>query len=241
MSNFFRSRDFLSSRLSFVLAILLYLSLALSGIHYGLPVENHPLSFNCDETTWLEALSHLNPKQGKWNPHPQLQHPTLYLEAYAATVAILAKAGWIPSTKIKNGFEPIRNNSAAFIWPRAILQVLFGVILLIAVWRIASILFGASAAGISVLLLAVTPSLIGASHFSQANLPVASLAFLALGAMLIHEHKGGDERRWFYIATFLTGFAASAKYSAAPLALPLAYLCLRQREDRWRMMAGGIL
>ena len=83
------------SVLALFCAIAVYMTLSLAGIHYGLPQENHPLSYNTDETTWLEALASIRPSEGRFNPHPKFTHPTFYLEAYGVAVGVLAKAHWI--------------------------------------------------------------------------------------------------------------------------------------------------
>ncbi len=154
------------------IALGLYLVFALAGIHYGLPHDNHLLSYNADETTWLEAVSLIKP--GHYNPHPHLAHPTFYLEVYGTTLAVLAKTGWLPNGQSKEWFRNHPDQFARIYLAGRYVQVAFGVLLLVAAWGVGQLVFGRLAAGLAVLLLAVTPSLVAASHFSQANVPVAT-------------------------------------------------------------------
>jgi hypothetical protein len=226
----------------FLVAFLLYFSLSWSGIRYGLPHENHLLSYNADETTWLEALSRLRPHEGKLNPHPWLAHPTLYLWVYGGTIAVLDKAGWISASQSKEWFRNNPHQFARLFLAGRILQIGCGFLLLIGMAFFAYRLYGYGTAVMSFCLLAVTPSLIGASHFSQANIPVTTLTFFSLGLMLLHEKDRTRYGKTFLRgAAFLAGLAVSTKYSAAPLALALLYWGWKS-ENRWQeLLTLGVL
>src|SRR5205823_1786796 len=78
----------------------------------------------------------------------------------------------------------------------------------------------------------VTPSFVAASHFSQASLPVAALAFLSLGCLMLDAHYARRNPGWLLAAAFFCGLAISTKYSAFPMLLPIAYRTLQRRSPR---------
>ena len=209
------------SAITLIFSLGIYASLAFAGIHYGLPDSQHALSYNCDETTWLEALSYIRPEHN-FNPHPHLAHPTLYLEMYAVSVFVAAKAGWIPLHQDKEWFRQHPEVFARFYLAGRYLQIACGVSLLLLMWLLARSVFNAWVANVSTILLSVTPSLISASHFSQASLPVCLFSFAALACLIIYAHQDYKDVRWIYGAAFVIGCAISAKFSALGLMPALA-------------------
>jgi MFS family permease len=219
--------------------LLLYGTLAFRGLHYGLPNVHHALSYNCDETTWLEALSRIKTEQ-RLNPHPQLAHPTFYLGIYGAALGTAGLLGWVPLHADK---ERLRQNPglfARFYLVGRYLQILFGILLIASFWGVVRALWGPLAAGISTLLLSVTPAFIAASHFSQASLPVTALSFWSLACVLWDVRQNPSHRRWLYLGAFLGGLAISTKYSAFPIAPVLLYRAF-QRTPRGRSLAETAL
>src|SRR4051812_33317964 len=83
-------------------ALFLYIALALGGIRYGLPHKGHMLSYDCDEYTWLEALSRIKP--AKLNPAPELHSPTGYLWMYGAAVGVASAVGILPTGQSKEWY-----------------------------------------------------------------------------------------------------------------------------------------
>jgi hypothetical protein len=195
--------------------LALYLVLSLGGIRFGLPDEGHLLSYNPDETTWIEGMALIQPSQGRYNPHPDFPIPTFYLMAYGAALGVGAATHWIPLGQSKAFFFTHRNLFARFYLAGRFLQGIFGLILLLAVWRSVSRWYGPPTAFWATLLLAVSPSLVAASHFSQANVPVTLLAYLSL-ACLVEESVSNSPRSNVLVAgAMLAGLAMSTKYSAA--------------------------
>lgn len=217
----------LYSKVVFVLALLVYTTLALKGIHYGLPHENHLLTYNSDETTWIEALSRIRPQEHRFNPHPEFGHPTFYLGVYGLMLGVLSKTGWITLGQSKEWFRDHPEEFAKIFLAGRYLQVIFGFLLMFAVWITATHHFGRPAANLSAMLLAITPSLIGASHFSQANIPVAFLAFVAFACLFTYECDHQNNLFMLRVGAFVAGLAVSTKYSAIPFVLPFAYWGLR--------------
>jgi hypothetical protein len=211
------------------MALLVYLVLALSGIRYGLPHGDRLLSYNPDETTWMEALSRIRP--GHLNPAPVLITPTGYLEMYGAAVGLARITGYIPHLGDKEWYRTHPEKFARFYSVGRYLQVLFALLMLMTVWSVSRQVFSLYAANITVLLLSITPSLVAASHFSQANVPVAALASVSLGALLLDSHTRRINPGWLWLGALFCGVAIGTKYSAMPLLLPVAYQSWERRAS----------
>ena len=202
------------------IAAACYLSMAIAGMHFGLPDSGHNLSYNCDELNYIEVLSRLKPSEGKINPHPFFTHPTGYLLMNGTALLAMRAVGWIP----KGDQEFFRLNPylfARFYLVGRTLQVFFGLALLIAGWFVFRKIWGDSVASYTLLLLAVSPSFVATSHFSQANMPVALFMFFALAALWFGVSKGFAEK-WLYFASYLNGLAISIKVSALAFFAPIA-------------------
>jgi hypothetical protein len=210
--------------------LLIYLALAFSGIHYGLPKSDRVLSYNTDETTWLEAIGRMK-SENRLNPHPTLGHPTFYLGIYGAALGTAGLTGWLPIRADKEWLRKHPDQFARFYLVGRYLQILFGVLLILSFWALIRTIWGATAAGISTLLLSVTPAFIAASHFSQASLPVTALTFWSLACLLMDGHRKPDHPRWVYAGALFAGLAISTKYSAFPLVFPLFYQIWHHRPQ----------
>lgn len=69
---------------------------AFGGIRYGLPDDDHILTYNCDETQWLEAFTYIQPSKGRWSRQPLLHRPAGYFLLYGAGIAAPGAVGWLP-------------------------------------------------------------------------------------------------------------------------------------------------
>src|SRR5258708_10354380 len=213
------------SRSIFSLSVLIYLGMALGGIRYGLPDSGRLLSYNPDETTWIEFLSYARPER-HFNPYPEMKHPAFYLLVYGATLYAADKLHWIPLHASKSYFRTHREALARFYLAGRLIQVIFGALLLYLMWRVALAFFGTAAGNIAVFFLAVTPAFVAACHVSRANIPVAFLVFCSLAALL-KDIAADDNRNWLLAASFLTGLAISAKFSALSVMPLLLYRASR--------------
>jgi hypothetical protein len=96
---------------------------------------------------------------------------------------------------------------------------------------------------VAALLVALAPTLIGASRSIFTDTLMAALALWALERMLAWRERGGAGR--LAAATVLVGLATGAKYPAAVLLLPLAWVLGERRGARglalWLALAASAL
>lgn len=205
-----------------VASIVLYLFLSITGIFYGLPDKDRILSYNCDETTWVEGLSLIKAERG-YNPHPQFVVPTGYLLMYGAAIGFSAVVNYIPLNKSKEWFREHPDKFARFYLVGRTLQIVCGLILLMFLWGVFGAVFGSSVANTFALIISVTPAFISTSHFSQASMPVALLCNMSIGVLLYGARQAKPHRLWFYVAAALAGYGLGTKLSALALVVPLIY------------------
>ncbi|MCG3204667.1 MAG: hypothetical protein KCHDKBKB_01382 [Elusimicrobia bacterium] len=203
------------------MAAVVYLSLSLAGIRYGLPDSGHFFSYNCDELNYIEVLSQLNPREGKLNPHPFYTHPTCYLFMNATALLIAQKIGWIPSGD-KEFFRKNPHLFARFYLVGRGLQILCGLAILVACGFFLKKIFNSHVASITVFFLSVCPAFIAASHFSQASIPVALFATISILSLLMALQEEFSNR-WLFVGSFFAGVAIGTKYSALALFAPVLY------------------
>jgi len=215
-------------------ALILFSTLAILGVRYGLPDQGHILSYNCDETIWIEALGHLTAEHG-YNPNPELNSPSFALLPFATASWIAMKSGWISPNHDKNYLHDHPEQFGRFYLIGRLLQAGSGVLLIYTVWLVARKMYGLLCANLACLLVALTPGIIAASHFMQPNLMVAAVAMGSIGLFLLYE-KEPERRSLLLWGSFFGGLALSTKYSAAPLLFIVLYTSWRS-APRWKNVA----
>lgn len=233
--NAIRHSPWISAGLACIL--ILYLTLSFAGIRYGLPDRDHILSYNCDETIWIEGLHFM--RDGKFfNPQPHIHQPTLYLSAFGVGVAAASVAGLIPISQSKEFFRTNPHLFARLYMVGRVMQVLFGILFLLLLFWVAKKYFGPETGILAAALLCFTPSLIAASHFSQASIPVSVLSLIAMAFWFKYGETQFSEPKWFFWGSVFTGLAISTKYSALSLAGPFLYISFLNLK-RWKTMSIG--
>lgn len=208
------------------MALSSYLWFGVSGLRFGLPDAHHILSYNCDETNWIESLGKLTRENG-YNPHPHLNQPAFFLQSYAAAAWIAVKTGYLTIPKSLAYLRDHPDAFARYFLVGRSLQIVYGIALLFVMWFGLSRLLGPGAASAAVLLMSVTPGLVAASHFIQSNLPVTTLSFAAIVFLMLDERNPKGPRRWLWLGSFFCGLALMTKFSAAPLFLVALYQAAR--------------
>jgi hypothetical protein len=198
------------------------------GLGYGLPTKSRWRSVNVDELTWLQGLSRMRPANLDFNPKSHHQ-PHLYFYTLGAALRAADTLGLVD---VRPDKEHYRKHSAS--WARLYLvgrwlQVAFGVACLVLIYFLGRAIDGAWTGVLAALLFALTPGMVGAAHFNQANVPVTFFVLAALLGSLRVARGGGIA--WGLAAGSLAGIAISTKYSALPL-LPVLGLAhaLRRRS-----------
>src|SRR5205814_727150 len=116
-----------------------------------------------------------------------------------------------------------------FYFVGRLIQVLCGVLLLIAmVWAVGTA-FNTNAAALSALLLAVNPTFVSTSQFSQASMPVTFLSFMSVAFLLRGLNRKIPKDSDFLWACFFCGFAIGTKLSALAFLAALAFYAFQCR------------
>ena len=214
-----------------LIPLCLYLGLALGGLNYGLPNPNHIQSYNCDEFTWLQAIAKMRPSQGNINPYPGLTLPSAYLELYGLLIVSAGVFGWIPLHEgpqwVHYGAGTITRLYLLGRW----IQVFSGIFILLNLWLLGRRLFNTETGLYAALLMAVMPAFVAASHFSQANLPVAALSLLSLTVLLWNSSSESLQEKDLLLAALIAGLAISTKYSAGVLLAPLGWVLMQRKRS----------
>jgi 4-amino-4-deoxy-L-arabinose transferase-like glycosyltransferase len=185
------------------------------GLDFGLPyLEARP-----DESTIIRHTMAFF--SGDPNPH-FFNYPSLYLyllfAAYLSYFLIGRGFGFFssPDDLIARFIHDPYN---IFLIDRA-LSVFFGTATILVVFYLARRLWGRRTALVAALFMALAYLHARDSHFGTTD---AAMVFLALTAMLfiVRARQEGSEKNYL-LAGLLTGLAASTKYNAVLLVLPLA-------------------
>ncbi len=127
----------------------------------------------------------------------------------------------------------LRDDFASIVLVGRALSALAGVLTVLAVFRLASRVFGAPTGLLAAAFLACCALHIQCSHFLATDVTLTLLVVLALHACVVLAERGRP--RDALVAGAVTGLALATKISAAPLALPL--LIAAAWPDRRRLPA----
>jgi Dolichyl-phosphate-mannose-protein mannosyltransferase len=179
------------------------------GLRFGLPYFEHPDEWAVAD----EALRML--RTGNFSPL-SYTYPTLYVYLQVGVAALHyawgATAGIYPTPE---AIDPARY----YIWART-LTASMGVSLTGLTYLIGRRAYGRTVGLIAALLLAILPTAVGDAHYVTVDTPAAF--FMALAFLIIL----GVRNRWhtfwqIFIAGFVVGLAASTKYTAGVVVMPL--------------------
>ncbi len=205
-------------RLPLALLLILSVGLSLYGLDFGLPNRNHAYPYNPDEWTPMQALRAMEPSQLDFNPHYFIG-PTLPIYMWGATFGAAHLAGWLSITGGERFYFDHPEHLARMLYAGRLWSVLFGALIVWAVYLLARRLgLSRGTALLAAFLAAIHPSDVVHNHFMKVN---PMVTFLILAALLAMDHwvrRGG--RKGLLLTGMFTGAALSTKYSAAML-LPL--------------------
>lgn len=215
--------------------LLLALVVRLVGLSADLPVMHHP-----DEPVNLRVIDAMV-TSGDPDPH-FFNYPSLFLYLQAALHLDGPLLGWIPGLAERAPVTQVMGVSYAPTTGSVLvhrgLTVAFGVLMVLAGWLTTRRLSTAVApAAVTATLLALSPTLIENSRLITPDVPAGLLVALALLASVWLLQSGS----WMACATAgaVVGLAASAKYTAALVAVPVVLAAVlgsptRPAESRTR-------
>jgi 4-amino-4-deoxy-L-arabinose transferase-like glycosyltransferase len=207
-------------RVLLVLCVVTALCLRVWGIWFGLPF----LHARPDEEKIVDIA--VNMWRAGPNPH-FFNYPTafIYVIAVAARLAI-AIGQWIGVVGA-GGFTAAaaQHISAIYLMDRVIVAVL-GTATVLLIFRVARRLFDEDVALVAAAFAATAFLLVRDGHFGVTDVPLAFMITLAFGAIV---SRPLDSRHWASVvgAAALCGLAASTKYNALLLCVPLAIAIVR--------------
>lgn len=213
----------------------LALALRLTGIGYGLPAV-----FNADEPHLVNVAVSLG--GGSLNPR-FFKYPSLWIYALftAYGAYFLAWSGFGLTRSAQQFGEFFVWNPEGFYLIGRLLAALASVLALERVYRAGRALWGERAGWVASALLAVSPVVVVAAHAAKPDCLLLFLASCSWAFAAQYFVSGRD--RALLLCGLSTGLAASAQYTAIPLAvLPVSAWAARRLAERvrWKTLAGSL-
>jgi 4-amino-4-deoxy-L-arabinose transferase-like glycosyltransferase len=218
--------------------VLAALALRIWGVRGGLPYVDHP-----DEPNPINYVVRML-RNGDLNPH-QFQKPSLYIYMLLGVLSIHYRLGL--QSQLYGAIDQMTITThiyttipGFFLWGR-MLTVALGGLTAAGVYGLGRRVWGAGAGLIGALFLAV--SQFHLQHSQYVTTDVASALFVLLA--FIFAIAVARQGRWrdYLLAGLLAGMAASTKYNAGVIALPIAAAHLlhwgRQSLARGPRLAGS--
>ena len=207
----------------------LALGLRLWGIGFDLPNLYHR-----DEARYVSIPLNIL-KSGDYNPH-FFNYPTLFFyllaAAYVLLFLLLASRGRIGHLDGLTLPEQVLQNvvgratmPSQFLVGRGVVA-LSGVLTVLLVYWMARRLYGRRAGWLAALLFSVSPTHVRNSHFIAPD--VTMLLIVTASFAFSYQVWLNGKRRDYVLAGLLAGLAASTKYNAYPILVPLALAHLWQ-------------
>jgi hypothetical protein len=201
------------------------------------PIESlHP-----DEGLILNALAHMRPDRGDFNPH-FFQYPSFHIYTTGALLRLLQMAGVVQLQNDKAFYFRHPSEMAKIYRAGRSLSVLYGALGILLVALITyELTSDVSAAGVAALILAIVPFWIRDSAFMKLDVPSGTI-----DAAVVYLSIRGYRRlssKYLLLAAAVAGIAAGTKYNAAAmLALPLLLgLRVPNGLSGWRLMTAQVL
>jgi hypothetical protein len=189
--------------LALLCILLLSLGLRLHGIKWGLPNENHLLSYHVDERNIYYAISNMNPSEFDFNLYLVL----LILKSFGVNLA----------------------PTASSILIGRLITVFFGVMSVYILYLLGRELHNEELGLISSTILAITPLHVIHSHFLTTDVPVTFwiLTSLLFSVKILNSGK----TRWYILAGVTAGLGVSTKYNAGLIVFPILIAHILNRRN----------
>ncbi|MBM4431688.1 MAG: phospholipid carrier-dependent glycosyltransferase [Chloroflexi bacterium] len=228
-----RLRDKQSTWFDLGVLATLALGLRLWGISFDLPNLYHR-----DEARYVSIPLQIL-KSGDYNPH-FFNYPTLFFyllaAAYVFLFLFLASRGHIGHLdglvlpeEVLQRVVGRATMPSQFLLGRG-LVALSGVLTVLVVYWVARRLYSRRAAWLAALLVSVSPTHVRNSHFIAPDVTMVLIAMCSFA--FAYEVWLNGRRRDYVLAGLLAGLAASTKYNAYPILIPVALAHVWRRHGK---------
>lgn len=226
-----QSKAFLQHNKIASVVILVYLSMMISIIGWGLPSVSHPFVYHMDEWHFLNAISSvatIGDPNVDGSAHTAMFYP--FLSAVFLAPFILLKI--INPFIVNSPFEQFQMQERIFEVLR-IHTILSGVIGLVAIGVISKY-FTKIPSFILIVLLCFTPTFISLSAFYKYDITLLSWTILGCLLMLLYDRT--KKIRDYFLASAIMGITFATKFTALPLfaVCIVGYLLFTKRAN-WKI------
>ncbi len=216
--------------------IVIGLLMRLAGIDWGMPYAYHP-----DERLLVARGIHF--LSGDLNPHLFL-YPSLQMYLLALLNLPIFLFGWISGAwhSLREFTALYPQHLEIFYIPGRLLTVLFSVLAIYGLYRLARLMFDHKTGLLAALFLTLLPAVVMHSYFVTTDIP--TLPFLIFAFYYMARITRSAEKKNYLLAALFVGLAAGIKYNAGLMIalIPLAHLLrnewkLKTLYNKWLLLA----
>lgn len=203
-----------------IIPFIIYLSLTLPTLDWGLPNTSHLVSYHPDEGAILFALGNINPAAFDFNPN-FFNHPSLYIYAVGGASAIADILGFVDLSHSKSYYKNHPQDLADIYLIGRLVTILFGLLTIYITYKTGA-LFTKTTGFFASLFLAIFPAFIVHSQYMMVDIPLTF--FSATSIFFFLRYLMSKRFLEIVYASIMVGLATSTKYPGFILILPLLIL-----------------